>query len=211
MLALAPLSGWCEDARSDVVRTVTGLIAALTNDTTIGIPFDITAQALSPPLAYRTWFSVCDGADDVSLADKVEGNRPIVRDGDIIRVTGSIEPAGPTCPDPKKPHANCYGLSVVSPGVLPPPVKVTAQQVILGCDHMQRVCINGVIRDAVRDEIDPRYIFFALISEGETFYLPVLCTNDELSCAESLIGSHVSVTGISSSGSPTTPGSRKTG
>lgn len=211
MLAWTPLSGWCDDARSDVVRTVTGLNAALTNDAPIGIAFDITAQALFHPQSYRTWFTVCDKTGVASLADKVEGKRPVVRDGDVIHVTGRIEPAGPTQPNPSKPHANCHAITVMSPGVLPPPIKVTAQQVIAGCDRTQRICIDGVIRDAVQDEIDPRYVFFALSSEGEIFYLPAFCASNELSRAESLIGSRVSVTGIPSSDSPTSPGSRKTG
>lgn len=211
MLALAPLFGWCGGSRSDVARSVNDLSAALTNDAAIGIAFDITAQVLFPPQAYRTWFTVCDKTGVISLADKVKGERPVVRDGDVIRATGKIEPAGPTQPNPRKPHANCHAITVVSPGTLPPPVKVTAQQVISGGDHTQRLRIDGVIRDAVQDEIDPRYVFFAFNSAGETFFLPAFCTSNELDRAESLIGSHVSVTGISSSNSPTAPGSRKTG
>ena len=146
----------------EVIHSAADLVTALQSKENAERPFALRVQATSDcPTGDAGNFAVCDKTGAASLADKVEGSRPVVRDGDVIRVTGRIEPAGPTCPDPKKPHANCYGFSVVSPGVLPPPEKITARQILSRCYRAQRVCIDGVIRDETVTALDEFQGYFA--------------------------------------------------
>ena len=118
------------------------------------------------------------------------------RPGDAIAVGDHIHATGTTAMRIGNLRACCREIHVLSSGPPPVPRTISAREFLSGRHEFRLVRLDGVIRDAFRDEIDPRWIYLILHSDGETVYVVFTDQSSSDAVIESLVGTTVSITGI---------------
>ena len=162
-----------------------------------GDSFDLTGQVIvndnnGDPVLNMT---------DATGGTKVMGVRHVIKtlpfkSGDIIRATGVID----IPPDSrvKAPSVICRSVRRVATGTLPPPVDVSAADVLSGRYECRVVRVRGRIRRIFCDEIAAKWIYMPLAMRDGTIYL----TTEREASAEKrlrgLIDAEIEVTGLCS-------------
>lgn len=75
------------------------------------------------------------------------------------------------------------------------PTPVTAKQLLDGKCDSKFVRLKGTISDVVRDEVNPKFRFFIISSDGEIVYAPSQTIDESDEALKALIGAEVSVCG----------------
>ena len=135
-----------------------------------GDSFDLTGQVIvndnnGDPVLNMT---------DATGGTKVMGVRHVIKtlpfkSGDIIHATGVID----IPPDSrvKAPSVICRSVRRVATGTLPPPVDVSAADVLSGRYECRVVRVRGRIRRIFCDEIAAKWIYMPLAMRDGTIYL----------------------------------------
>ena len=139
-------------AATNVVHTAAEIHALPDAAFAHGVEFDLTGTvALSP---YDLNFLLKDDTGGVYV--KRHDGEPL-RPGDIVRVTGTARH------DRDRPRMLVARQTVRLGSVVPPkPIDASAERIASGDCDWQPVCVKGVVRDAFRDEIDPRWWYVVL-------------------------------------------------
>lgn len=191
------LAVWTEFAETaDVLRTVADVDAAVSRREN-GTPFDVTAQIILPGVPGKTAFFALDKTGGAWFGtDPRFSERCPTNAGDIVRLQGETVFQSRENRRFIDHGAESRTVKTIGHAPLPEPTAVTAQDIYNKRFLNAYVRLDGVVRDALRDEIDPSWLFLTLSASNDivtlVWYAPQKTTNE----IESLIGSHVSVTGI---------------
>ena len=182
-LMLAALLTNCADVANHVFARQTG------------DRFDLTGRVL-----------VRDNNNDpiLNLTDATGGTRVMgvrhvamplpFKSGDTVRVTGIIN----VPPDKRTdlPCAICQSASFIASGNPPPPVAVSASDLVSSRYDCRLVRISGRIRQVVRDEIDARCIYVQLLVDSSIVYITANGDASLLARLRSLIDAEVEAVGF---------------
>ena len=146
--------------------------------------------------------SIYEGSSILSLEDTsgtapvfytVGHNRPEVRIGDILRMTGHMV---------QPPHPSYYAIpevaeaSLLRHGPEPKPVEANLRTVIGGSLDWRLVRVSGFIREAVRSDTNASWMHMTLCADGQLLQLAVPLVGGTPGDFEELVGATVAVTGI---------------
>lgn len=110
--------------------------------------------------------------------------------GDVVEVAGSIRVSGLGVI-----FSNARTIRILHRGSPPEPALVQADDILNGDANFRHVRLKGVVYDVFQDEVDPRWSWFILISDGKKV---AVALNDTLSpplTRDKLVGCSVEVTG----------------
>ena len=102
-------------------------------------------------------------------------------------------------------------IEVLSHGSIPDPVSASGKDVVSGTCDFRYIAVSGIVKDASRDPTDSNFSFLIINCDGEDLLIPIR-TKDKPFNYEKLIGSRISVTGVSErrSGALRAPGHPRT-
>ena len=181
---------------SDIVEDAATVKNLVTNSLALGRLFVFNAKVTFTPILPRTPVVVRDATGPILLWNICTNDIRHISDGDLVRIEGLIDYGNTKEPSADYLHANCLSMAKLADGSPDTPVPIDIAQLHEESHRLGMVTIRGTILDVVRDEIDPRYAFFALTDGRETAYVPFRHTPCAVSNIESRIGSKVAVTGV---------------
>ena len=156
--------------------------------------FDITVRITQPPYFTRGSFYAEDRTGCVEL-NTFPGDWTKIRAGDVYRFTGCtsnlLKRIGIV-------HADCRAAEFLRHESAPDPRKVSANDFLSGKCLFHRVTLDGIMRDVLRDEIDPNYVYFILECGDERIFA-VLATDEDIETLSGrFLNAHVTMTGCCS-------------
>ena len=160
---------------------------------TKGVPFDIVAEVTFPYRHLSGSFTVVDDSGVACISDeRPDRSENLALAGDVVHIRGITDDTVHGII-----YAGCRSLEVLSKHPPKLPRGITATQFLGGSYDHWPVIVKGFIRDSFRDEIDPRVVFFMLVSGGETIYA-VLTLEDESDgdIFDKYVGAEVSIAGL---------------
>ena len=156
----------------------------------VGETFDLSGTVVSDVFAIDRDFALADDSGAVIVLPVSDDSRP--RIGSLIHVRGIVEdaPFGHVM-------AKSGQLEVLRTGDAPAVRTVTFAEVHSGRHDARVIRTTGMLRDYFFDEIDPKYLFLILNSDGTTLYAATILRADEsIGRLDALLGHEVSVTGL---------------
>ena len=174
------------------LNSASNLIAALNGDLKVlqrGMPFDVTATVVFPPVRPYDNIIAKDGTGTVCIKDRAPPHPPL-RIGDVIHAKGKTDVEKNTV------IAKCRELKVVSHTSPPPPATVDSAEFLSGKRDKEVVCLVGVVDDVFRDEIDRNWTFLLLRCGNDTIYVASPSPDINSGDLQPLIGAKVSITGL---------------
>ena len=199
-LALA-LCGFISAEASPATYTIAELRDALCRKSSLGTEFELKATALSAPPDRRTAFIVMDESGRAPIINMRDTDDQSIEPGDRLLITGRIERRKAKHPNDPALNANCWNVIVLSHGKPPEPVQIAADDIYRDDLLYLPVCINGILIDVRKDEIDSEFLQFVIDCSNSTIYAAAyarLFTNS-LESIKKLIGATVTFNGILSS------------
>lgn len=172
-------------------------IAAITESLASGRnsdKFDISAELVSQCDVNGIDQALCikDKTGYAIIDQLPRGNTPAdLQPGDLLRIRGFISRLNfgirKICSD-----------KITRQGRRPPqlPIPITAKEYLTGKFDSQFISMTGILRDAVKDEIDTRVMRLSMLSDGNTIFAFVTCANNDISKYQRLINSKIKITGI---------------
>ena len=156
--------------------------------------FDITVRITQPPHFTRGNFFAEDATGAIEL-NTFPGDWTKIRAGDVYRFTGCtsnlLKRIGIV-------HADCHSAEFLRHESAPEPLKVSANDFLSGKFPFRHVMLDGIMRNVLRDEIDPNYIYF-ILECGDERVFAVLAANEDVGVlAERFLNAHVTMTGCCS-------------
>ena len=195
--APARAAGWASEGLTNVAAVV-----AAVKDKQFGRHFELTARVRLPSGESATHsYPVSDASGHIVL----RANQPVpvrdIRSGDLVRARGFIDLSqfSPAC-------ARLAEITRLAPGVPPKPTAVTGKDLTTGHYDEQFVTLEGCVRDAFFDDVDPNYGVLVLDTESEKVNVLFSAVGLAQTNLESLINARVAVEGLCLTSSP---GSRK--
>ena len=192
---LLPLLLICITVQANTGTTVSCIaeLSRYTSKTPLkGIPFNIIAEVTFPYTNSANSFTIKDTSGSISISDERIDRRekPVVA-GNVVHVQGITDDTidGVIYP-------GCRQLTKLSHNVPHPPTAVSALDFLNGKYDYQPILIQGLIRDAFKDEIDPEVTFLILSSSNHSIY--VVFNSDEPDCIffNRFVGAQVAVEGL---------------
>ena len=174
------------------LNSASNLIVALDGDLEVlqrGMPFDVTATVVFPPVQPYDNIIAKDGTGTVCIKDRTPPHPPL-RIGDVIRAKGK------TGVEKNTAIAKCRELKVVSHTSPPPPPTVDSAEFLSGKCDKEVVRLVGVVNDVFRDEIDRDWTFLLLRCGNDTIYVASPSPDINREDLQPLIGAKVSITGL---------------
>ena len=135
-------------------------------------------------------FIIADGNVHIQMTDGVAWPTKTPRPGDRIRAIGRVVRQT----NDQYNYAKAFQIETLSRGEPPPPVEVTTAELNDQLFINRVVRLTGTVIDVFRDEIDPRFIFIVISSNGEIAYANANYTNS-LESVAALVGATVSIVG----------------
>jgi len=182
-------------AADDTIRSARDLAQALGNSRLAGKRFEINATLVQTPQNLRTteFYSFCakDASGHVSFLYSSARIPVHLAAGDQVRARGHIDSGilGYVC-------AYADDITVHAHGPVPPPVKLTTQEVNSGRYVDQLVSVDGTLTEVFRDEIDPHFVYAVLSDEyGATYHVFLNAPETHLAKLTKLLGTDVTMTG----------------
>ena len=159
-----------------------------------GRAFDITVQITQPPYFTRGSFYAEDRTGCVEL-NTFPGDWTKIRPGDVYHLMGCtsnlVNRIGIV-------HADCHSAEFLRHESAPLPPKVSANDFLSGRCLFRRVTLDGIMRNVLRDEIDPNYVYF-ILECGDDRIFAVLATNEDVGAiSRRFLNARVSMTGACS-------------
>ena len=191
MLTSILLSSALAHAEAKVtIRSLGALDAAISETAPRADAFEVEGIVTSSPSELTDKFILTDGSIHLYITDGVFWPRLALHDGDRVRACGRIVRQKNDTYN----YAKAFQIDVLSHG--PPPLPVDAKAAEINNGEMRNwlVRLKGTIIDVLRDEIDPRFLFFVISSDGEIVYASMHSTNGTAG-ASALIGAKASVVG----------------
>ena len=159
-----------------------------------GRAFDITVQITQPPYFTRGSFYAEDRTGCVEL-NTFPGDWTRIRAGDVYRFMGCtsnlLKRIGIV-------HADCRTAEFLRHESAPNPQKVSANDFLSGKCLFRRVTLDGIMRNVLRDEIDPNYVYFILECGDERIFAVLATEVDVGALANRFLNTHVTMTGCCS-------------
>ena len=196
-LALA-LCGFISAEASPATYTIAELRDALCRKSSLGTEFELMVTALSAPPDRRTAFIVMDESGRAPIVNMRDTDDQSIEPGDRLLITGRIERRKAKHPNDPALNANCWNVIVLSHGKPPEPVQIAADDIYRDDLLYLPVCINGILIDVRKDEIDSEFLQFVIDCSNSTIYAAAyarLFTNS-LESIKKLIGATVTFNGI---------------
>ena len=175
-----------------VLNSASNLIVALEGGLKApqrGMPFDITATIVFPPILPYDNIIVKDSTGTVSIKDRVPPHPPF-RIGDVIHAKGVMDV------EKNIRIAKCLKIDVLSHTDPPPPAIVDSREFLSGLWNKEVVSLVGVVNDVCRDEIDSDWTFLLLRCGDDTIYVASPSPDINREDLQPLIGAKVSITGL---------------
>ena len=197
MSAVLLSCGWMAvGGTNDCIRTARELSRACADQTMLGTRFELTAKIvfrLSPPSIH---LFVRDETGIVLLHDK-RGNRDKdISEGDLMRLSGFLELESPNPPPGRHLNPNCRSLVRLSRGNPDQPIPLDVGQIADTSNDLAMVSFSGVVRDIIRDDIDPNIAFLSVCANGQSADVCYSHTDDFFAQMTALLGQRISITGI---------------
>lgn len=153
-----------------VAHTSADLASAVYDRAETGLGFNITGLVVhASPIKDGMRYYVADSSGATIVETKNFARfPPDPVPGDTLEASGFIDFGQGSLRE----YAHCTNLSVISHGPPPKPLKATVAELLAGGCDFQLVTTRAKVRDVVHDEIDPRFAFIVLGSEGAS--IPVV-------------------------------------
>ena len=156
------------------------------------IPFEVIGR-----IDYKIFL----GANSVLLSD--ESGSTVLNlattpvDFNMLRLGDTIRARGHLLTTPRGYRiAETTSLDQLGNCEVPGPLEASGLDIAAGRCDFRLVRVHGILRDALRDDIDSNFTFLILISDGIPVTIPVTRQVADHQTLESLIGAHVSVSGL---------------
>lgn len=155
-----------------------------------GRTFDVTATVVSLRTEDKLTFTVQDdrlGMTCWNHAPKADGE---IAPGDRVRIQGRLNPG-----EFYAIAADCTSLQILGHGPVPPPLRVSPEELARGSFTHCRIRLEAVVSDILADEVNGHRLLLILSCNGAIVH----SLADERACPDdpsSLIGRRVEVTGI---------------
>ena len=157
------------------------------------VPFDLTAKVTFTPLHGGYTIGVEDSSGSVILHEGAFWPQNPLKAGDVIRARGL------TCRSDRNPvFAETRQVDILRHETPSPPVRAEAADLLRGAFDFRLVRIDGIVRNAFRDEIDPEWSFIILGCGRDTVYLSFASRDRDGEAMKKLIGANVSAVGLAS-------------
>ena len=160
-----------------------------------GTSFRISeAIVSSPPSRLSDKFAVSDGTGSLSVTDGVFYPEPTLHAGDQLRMSGVIVKQNNGLYN----YAKATNIVILAHGPAPAVLTASAAEINAGKVLDRIVCMEGRVVDVLRDEIDPRFVFFVL-ADGSDFIYAYLHAEDSSAAHDrlyALMDAVVRVTGL---------------
>ena len=156
------------------------------------IPFEVVGR-----IDYKLFL----GANSVLLSDEsgstVLNLAATPADFDALRLGDTIRARGQLLTTPRGYRiAETTTLDRLGNREVPGPLEASGLDIAAGRCDFRLVRVHGILRDALRDDIDSNYTFLILVSDGTPVTIPIARQVADYQTLESLIGAHVSVSGL---------------
>lgn len=156
-----------------------------------GRVFDITVRITQPPYHTCGSFYGEDATGAIEL-NTFPGDWREIRPGDIYRFRGCTKSLlwriGVV-------HADCDEAEFLRHETARDPRKITANDFLSGKCLFRRVTLDGIMRNVLRDEIDPNYVYF-ILECGDERVFAVLATDEGIETLSGrFLNAHVTMTG----------------
>lgn len=179
--------------------TITNLVdvqAVRQDFSSVGRTFDVKGSFIAR-LYHDNSLLLLGNEKGVAQFNDATTNRTVAfRPGDVLHVRGILREANATAV-----LADCREISFLSHGPALRPKPISARGLLGGAHDYLLSELTGTIKDIFRDELDSRFAFLVLLSDGETIYAPIRCPPSSLR-QESLVGSEVAIVGVPIQASP---------
>ena len=137
-------------------------------------------------------FAAQDASGGVAMINYSDTAFSRLRAGDRVRVLGETAKSGEAW---GMSVAICRSCAILSHGEPPAPEKIGTGELFSGRFDFRLVEMQGVVRDAFRDDIDPAWTYLVL-NCGENVYATFPFSGDTGRLSDSLVGAKVLVTGF---------------
>ena len=127
----------------------------------------------SPPSRLSDRFAVSDSTGSLSVTDGMFYPEPTLRAGDRLRMSGVIIKQDNGLYN----YAKATNIAILAHGPAPAVLSANAAEINAGKVLDRIVCMEGRVVDVLRDEIDPRFVFF-VIADGSDFIYAHLHAED---------------------------------
>ena len=127
----------------------------------------------SPPSRLSDRFAVSDSTGSLSVTDGMFYPEPTLRAGDRLRMSGVIIKQDNGLYN----YAKATNIAIIAHGPAPAVLSANAAEINAGKVLDRIVCMEGRVVDVLRDEIDPRFVFF-VIADGSDFIYAHLHAED---------------------------------
>mgnify|MGYP003316102054 CR=1 FL=1 len=156
-----------------------------------GRAFDITVRITQPPYRKHGSFYAEDRTGAIEL-NTFPNDWTKVRTGDVYHFAGCtsnlVNRIGIV-------HADCHSAEFLRHEPAPLPQTVSANDFLSGKCLFRRVTLDGIMRNVLRDEIDPNYVYF-ILECGDERVFAVLATNEDVGTLSGrFLNAHVTMTG----------------
>lgn len=159
-----------------------------------GRTFDITVRITQPPYRTRGNFFAEDATGAIEL-NTFPGDWTKIRFGDVYRFKGITQVLTKRIGIV---HADCRAAEFLRHESAPDPLKVSANDFLSGKCLFRHVTLDGIMRNVLRDEIDPNYVYF-ILECGDERVFAVLATDEDVGAlAGRFLNAHVTMTGCCS-------------
>lgn len=152
-----------------VVHTAADLASAVYDRAENGRGFAMTGLVVhASPIHDGMRYHVSDssGATIVETKDFARfSSNPVP--GDMLEASGFIDIGK----ESRREYAHCTNINVIAHGTPPKPIETTIAELLAGGHDFQLVTTRAKVRDVVHDEIDPRFAFIVIGSEGSSIPL----------------------------------------
>ena len=148
----------------------------------------------SPPSRLSDKFAVSDGTGSLSVTDGMFYPEPTLHAGDQLRMSGVIVKQNNSLYN----YAKATNIVILAHGPAPAVLAASAAEINAGKVLDRIVCMEGRVVDVLRDEIDPRFVFFVL-ADGSDFIYAYLHAEDSSAAHDrlyALMDAVVRVTGL---------------
>lgn len=197
-LAILAVSAGTLRLNADVLTNICAVATALIDERhPVGGRFDLTGQISR----------IRSGSDGKTAATAIilsneHGNTILhvgkervdsgsLKTGDHIRVRGRI------IKDHRDMNATvCDEITVLGHASVPPPVKVSSEEILSGKVNFQNIILQGTVTDAFRDDIDERFAILVVNDGVDGIIVPIDATSATEEDIQSYIGAKVSVNGF---------------
>ena len=172
------------------IRSLAVLDAAISDTAPRADAFSVEGIVTHGTTDLKDIFILTDGSTHLVMTDGAFWPKLALKAGDRIRASGRIVRQTNNAYN----YAKAFDIAVISHGAPPSPVDASAAEVNDGRMRNRIVRIKGTVIDALHDEIDPRFVFLVISSNGETVYANIRRTGDA-DKLQSLVGAKASVVG----------------